>query len=165
MLKLVGVILALVAVAAPLAPEAQQKAPRIGVLLLQGSAGTTDDDFRRGLRELGYVEGQSISIEYRRAQGRLDRLRELAADLVRLKVDVIVMGGVAATRAAQQAITIIPIVMLAATDPLGAGLISSLARPGATSPARPCSLSWRPSASSFSRKPSPRLPEWRPSTI
>jgi ABC-type uncharacterized transport system substrate-binding protein len=115
--------------AAPLA-AAQQKTPRIGVLLLQGSAGTTDDDFRRGLRELGYVEGQNISIEYRRAQGRLDRLRELAADLVRLKVDVIVTGGVAATRAAQQATTIIPIVMSAATDPLGAGLISSLARPG-----------------------------------
>ena len=116
-------------IAAPLVVMAQlPKTPRIGLLSV-GSA-TTADDFRQGLRELGYVEGQNILIEYRWAQGRLDRLPELANDLVRLKVDVIVSAGVAATRAAKQATSTIPIVMSAATDPLGAGLISSLARPG-----------------------------------
>jgi ABC-type uncharacterized transport system substrate-binding protein len=114
---------------APLVVMAQlPKTPRIGLLSV-GSA-TTADDFRQGLRELGYVEGQNIVIEYRWAQGRLDRLPELANDLVRLKVDVIVSAGVAATRAAKQATSTISIVMSAATDPLGAGLISSLARPG-----------------------------------
>jgi len=84
---------------------------------------------RKALRDLGYVEGRNILIADRSAEGRLERLTDLAADLVRLKVDVIIAGGVAATRAAREATATIPIVMLA-TDPLGAGLVTSLARPG-----------------------------------
>lgn len=83
--------------AAPLATEAQQpaKVPRIGVLLSgsRSSTATRTDAFRQGLRELGYVEGQNIAIEYRYAEGKVDRLPPLAAELVRLNVDVIVAGG------------------------------------------------------------------------
>ncbi len=86
--------------------------------------------FRQGLRELGYVEGQSIAIEPRWAEGNYDRYPALAADLIRLKVDVIVTVGGAATQAAQQATRTIPIVMSVVIDPLGGGLVPSLARPG-----------------------------------
>ncbi len=129
-------VLALLAFGAvPLAVEAQQagKVPRIGVLQAGlPSSGTSPvaDAFLEGLRDLGYVEGRNVFIEHRWAEERLDRLPDLAADLVRVKVDVIVAGGIAATRAAKQATATIPIVMSAATDPLGAGLIASLARPG-----------------------------------
>jgi len=85
--------------------------------------------FRQGLRELGYIEGQNIDIVYRYTNGD-DQLPELAADLVRLKVDVIVTSSTAATRAAKNATTTIPIVMAAASDPVGTGLVVSLARPG-----------------------------------
>ena len=127
--------LALVLVAAPFAAEAQpaREVPRIGLLQVgspaDASATFPVEIFRNALRDLGYVEGQSIVIEYRWAEGRLDRLPSLAADLVRVKVDVIVTEGVAAVRAAKQATATIPIVM-SATDPVGAGLIASLARPG-----------------------------------
>src|SRR6266852_4193561 len=129
-------VLALLAFGAvPLAVQAQQagKVPRIGVLQAGlPSSGTSPvaDAFLEGLRDLGYVEGRNVFIEHRWAEERLDRLPDLAADLVRVKVDVIVAGGIAATRAAKQATATIPIVMSAATDPLGAGLIASLARPG-----------------------------------
>jgi putative ABC transport system substrate-binding protein len=87
--------------------------------------------FRQGLRELGYVEGQNLVIEYRYAEGRDDRLADLAAELVRLKVDVIVaVAGAAATRAVQHATRTIPIVMAGGIDPVGDGLVASLARPG-----------------------------------
>jgi putative ABC transport system substrate-binding protein len=86
--------------------------------------------FRQALRELGYVEGQNIVIEPRWAEGGYESLPALLADLVRLKVDVIVTLGGAATKAAQQATRTIPIVMTAVNDPLGSGLVSSLARPG-----------------------------------
>ncbi len=86
--------------------------------------------FRQGLRELGYVEGKNIVIEYRYAEGKLDRLRELAAELVRLKVDVIVTAGPAATRSAKEATVTIPIVMAFDYDPVGSGVVASLARPG-----------------------------------
>jgi putative ABC transport system substrate-binding protein len=86
--------------------------------------------FRQGLRELGWVEGQNIGINYRYAEGRLERLPGLAADLVRLKVDVIVATPAPSVAAARNATGTIPIVMIAAFDPVGQGLIASLARPG-----------------------------------
>jgi putative ABC transport system substrate-binding protein len=114
--------------------EAQQpaKAPRIGYL-----TGATPDGqsarieaFRQGLRELGYVEGKNIVIEYRYAEEKRDRLSALAAELVRLKVDVIVTGGGGITRAAKEASNTIPIVMAQDSDPVGNGFVASLARPG-----------------------------------
>jgi ABC-type uncharacterized transport system substrate-binding protein len=86
--------------------------------------------FRQGLRELGYVEGKNIVIEWRFAEGKADRLPGLAAELVRLKVDAIVTSGPAATRAAKQATVTIPIVTAQDPDPVGNGLVASLARPG-----------------------------------
>ena len=88
------------------------------------------ETFRQGLRELGYVEGQSVAIESRWAEGAYDRYPALAAELVRAKVDVIVTVGGAATRATKQATRSIPIVMTVVIDPLGGGLVPSLARPG-----------------------------------
>jgi putative tryptophan/tyrosine transport system substrate-binding protein len=112
----------------PLAARAQQqtKIPRIGII---------DDSprwnaFRHGLRDLGYLEGRDIAIEYRSAEGQPDRLAAAARDLASLSVDVIATSGSAATRAAQQATTTIPIVMIAIGDPLRAGFVPSLARPG-----------------------------------
>ena len=86
--------------------------------------------FREGLREHGYIEGQNIAVEYRYAEGKRERLKELAAELVRLKVDLIVTGGPIATHPASQATNTIPIVMAYETDPVGSGLVTSLARPG-----------------------------------
>ena len=86
--------------------------------------------FRQGLRELGYVEGKNIVIEWRFAEGKRERLAELAAELVRLKVDIIVTGGPTATRPAKEATVTIPIVMAQDTDPVGNGFVASLARPG-----------------------------------
>src|SRR6185295_18684095 len=86
--------------------------------------------FRLGLRDLGWVEGKNISIEYRYAEGRHDRLPDLAADLVRLKVDVIVTAATSDALAAQKATRAIPIVMVAAGDPVANGLVESLAQPG-----------------------------------
>ena len=86
--------------------------------------------FRQGLRELGYVEGKNVVIEWRFAEGKADRLRGLAAELVRLKVDVIVTSSPAATRAAKEATVTIPIVTAQDNDPVGNGLVASLARPG-----------------------------------
>jgi putative ABC transport system substrate-binding protein len=118
--------------AAPLAAEAQQpagKIPRIGLLSLGSPSSPFVEPFRQGLRELGYVEGRSISIEYRWAEGRDERLPGLAADLVRLEVDVIVASSQGAVAAAH-ATTTIPIVMPVITDPVRLGLVASLARPG-----------------------------------
>jgi len=86
--------------------------------------------FRQGLRELGYVEGKNIVIEWREANGNFDRFRELANELVRLKVDVIVSSGPAVTRVAREATSTIPIVMAQDTDPVGSGFVVSLAKPG-----------------------------------
>ena len=114
--------------------EAQQppKVPRIGYF-----TGATPDGqsarieaFRQGLRELGYVEGKNIVIEYRYAEGKLDRYPALAAELVRLKVDVIVTGGGGLTRAVKNATSTIPIVMAQDGDPVANGFVASLARPG-----------------------------------
>ena len=88
--------------------------------------------FRQGLREFGYIEGKNIVVEYRSAEGELDRLPELAAELVRLKVEVIVTSGPSVTRAVKETTTTIPIVMGFDTDPVGNGFVASLARPGGT---------------------------------
>src|SRR5215831_10580896 len=114
--------------------EAQQpkKIPRIGYLALSAPATTTfrADAFRQGLRQFGYAEGKDFVIEYRSGDGTLHRLNELAAELVRLKVDVIVTTGPTPTRAAKAATATIPIVMTQDGDPVAAGLIASQARPG-----------------------------------
>ena len=121
------------AAAWPLAARAQQAASisRIGILWPGASlpAPPRMESFRQGLRELGYVDGQNVLIEIRYAQGGLQQLPELAAELVRLKVDVIQASGDLAPRVAQQATTTIPIVAMS-DDILGAGLIASLSRPG-----------------------------------
>jgi putative ABC transport system substrate-binding protein len=127
---LVAVILLAVAVIA----EAQQpgKVPRVGFLSGQSlsTISTRTETFRQGLRELGYVEGKNIVIEWRYAEGKLDRLPALAAGLVRLKVDVIVTSGLGSTRPANEATNTIPIVMTQDPDPVGDGFVASLARPG-----------------------------------
>ncbi len=126
-----SVILGLLA--APLAVEAQQaKVPRIGVLVFTppGNPESFQALFRAGLRELGYVEGQNILVEYRWVEGKVERLTDLAAELVRLKVDVIVAAPTSAIQAAKSATSEIPIVMVAAGEPVGTGLVASLARPG-----------------------------------
>jgi putative ABC transport system substrate-binding protein len=135
--KIIGFALSAVLFALCFSVEAQQpagKVPRIGIL---GAAASTSafagriEAFRQGLRDLGYVEGKNISIKYRWAEGKLDRLPDLAAELVREKADVLVSaGGNSATRALKQATTLIPIVMTYGSDPVAAGFVSSLARPG-----------------------------------
>lgn len=111
--------------------EAQQpkNVPRIGYLGLI-EIPERDEAFRKGLRERGYVEGQNIHVEYRFAGGRVERLTELAAELVRLEVDLIVATGTPVTDAAKRATKTIPIVFAVVTDPVGSGFVASLARPG-----------------------------------
>ena len=121
-------------VAWPLAVRAQQsKLPRIGVLTAANPEPFWSE-FQAGLREHGYIEGRNIAFEFRSADGKLSLLRGLADELVRLKVDIIVTSQTPAAIAARQATTEIPIVMAPTGDPVGTGLISSLARPAATSP-------------------------------
>jgi putative tryptophan/tyrosine transport system substrate-binding protein len=114
--------------------EAQQpkKVPRIGYLgaTSRSTNPARIEAFRQGLSELGYVEGKNIVIEYRFAEGKLDRFPALASELVRLKVDVVLTGGPIATRSAKQATATIPIVMAYDDDPVGSGFVTSLARPG-----------------------------------
>ena len=114
--------------------EAQQptKIPRIGFLMTTSSSATLArfEAFRRGLRELGYVEGKSIVIEWRSADGNPERGRALAGELLRLKTDVIVTAGATSTRAAKAATTMIPIVMAQDPDPISSGFVASLAQPG-----------------------------------
>jgi putative ABC transport system substrate-binding protein len=122
-----------VLLAAPLAAEAQQpaKIPRIGYLT--GSLAASPhlpEAFRQGLRDLGYVESRNVVIEFRDAEGKLERLPALAAELVALKADVIVAGGTPVALAAKQATRTLPIVFAAAADPVTDGLVTSLARPG-----------------------------------
>jgi putative ABC transport system substrate-binding protein len=117
--------------AVPLFAWAQPvKVPRIGVLRAGAPPDPLLEAFRQGLRDLGYAEERNISIEYRWAEGRSERLPALAADLVRLKVDVIVASGDTAALAARRATTAIPIVMPVSNDPVTVGLVASLARPG-----------------------------------
>ena len=116
------------------AADAQQtgKIFRIGFLDTSTASGSAVlvEAFRQELRKLGWIEGKNITIEYRFAEQKPERLPELAADLVRLKVDLIVVTGTPAALAAKSATTTIPIVMANAGDPVGAGLVASLARPG-----------------------------------
>ena len=120
--------------ALPFASHAQQagKIFRIGFLdnsTSSGSAGFSDA-FRQELSKLGWIEGKNFTIEYRFAEQKNERLPELAAELVRLKVDLIVVSGGPAALAAKGATTTIPIVMVNLSDPVGQGLVASLARPG-----------------------------------
>src|SRR5215469_14764900 len=114
----------------PLAARAQQakKIPRIGVLWPNPPA--TFDFLRKGLKDFGYVEGQNVALEFRWAEGALDTLPEMAAELVRLQVDVIVTLAPQATLAAKRATQTIPIVFVAMGDPVASGVVASLARPG-----------------------------------
>jgi putative tryptophan/tyrosine transport system substrate-binding protein len=121
--------------AAPCSAEAQQaaaKVPRIGFLALNPGANPhLREAFLQGLRDLGYVEGRNVVIEYRSAEGKLERLPALAAELLALKVDVIVTGGGTPTAlAAKEATRTLPIVFTSATDPVTDGLVTSLAHPG-----------------------------------
>ena len=115
---------AVLAVAGIVGAQQQKKIPRIGRLTFVSATADSarGEPFRQGLRDLGYVEGKNIIIEWRFADGKLDRLPALAAELVRLKVDVIVTGGATVTRAAKEATTTIPIVFLQDPDPVGTGL-------------------------------------------
>ena len=122
--------------AAAFTADAQQpkKVPRIGFLATVSPSTISDrvDAFRQGLRELGYVEGKNIMIEWRYAEGKADRLPGLAAELVRLTVDLIVSAAPIPTRSAKQVTSTIPIVMAFDDDPVGSGFVASLARPGGT---------------------------------
>jgi hypothetical protein len=151
---------------------AQQPAgniPRIGFLgVSTATAWTTRvDAFRAGLRDMGYVEGKNIAIEFRFAEGQYDRLPGLAAELVRLKVDVIVThSGPGALAAKQATDDPIPVVMTNVSDALGAGVVASLRAPAATSPATRSSFpSSRQNVSSCSRMPSRACAVWRSSQI
>jgi putative tryptophan/tyrosine transport system substrate-binding protein len=114
--------------------DAQQtvKVARIGFLDASTASGSAVlvDAFRQGLSKLGWIEGKNITIEYRFSEQTLERLPELAADLVRLKVDLIVVGGGPSALAAKKATTTIPIVVASAADPVAMGLVASLAQPG-----------------------------------
>jgi putative ABC transport system substrate-binding protein len=114
------------------AQEPARKIPRIGYLAGATLSALTarTEAFRQGLRDLGYVEGKNITIEWRSAEGQLDRLPGLAAELVHLKVDIIVSGGADVTRVVKEATVTIPIVMTQDRDPVGSGFVASLARPG-----------------------------------
>ena len=113
--------------------QAPAKVPRIGYLSPSGdpyTPGTHVEAFRQGLRDLGYVEGKNILVEYRYQEGKPDRRDNLVTELVQLKVDVLVLGSLPAIRAAKQATKTIPIVMVTTQDPVATGLVDSLARPG-----------------------------------
>jgi putative tryptophan/tyrosine transport system substrate-binding protein len=137
-MRLIGlvVVVALSLLLAPPSAAAQQptQIPRIGLLSILSASARSNADrvgaFRAGLRELGYVEGQNIVIEYRYADGKYDRLPGLAAELVSLKMNIIVAVGLPAIVAAEQATGTIPIVMATSLDPVAVGLTGSLARPG-----------------------------------
>jgi putative ABC transport system substrate-binding protein len=120
--------------AGPFVVDAQQPTTARRIALLMGSSESFVAPFivifRQALRALGYVDGGNIAIEYRYADGNYDRLPVLAAELVRLKFDVVVTEGTPPTRAAKQATTTIPIVMTVTGDPVAAGLVTNLARPG-----------------------------------
>ena len=129
-----SILIAAMLLAVSVIADAQQpkKIPRIGLLgvISASAAEGRIEAFRQGLRDLGYVEGKDIVIEYRNAEGKLERLPALASELVRLKVDVIVTRGPPPTRSAKEATSTIPIVMGSDIDPVGNGFVASLARPG-----------------------------------
>src|SRR5262245_48278799 len=116
----------------PAGAQQRKKVPRIGFLGAASASGYAPqlEAFRRGLRDLGYVEGKNIIVEYRWAEGRYDRLHNLADELVRRTPDLLLTHGTAGTRAAKQATTTIPIVMAVSGDAVATGLVASLAHPG-----------------------------------
>ena len=123
----------LFAIGVPADAQQPAKIPRIGFVTPIGdpnAPGPQVEAFRQGLRDLGYIEGKNIVVEYRYTEGMGDRNPSLVAELVKLKVDVLVAGGLGATRAAKQATKTIPIVIVSQDDPVAAGYIESLARPG-----------------------------------
>src|SRR5215470_8707039 len=132
--NIIGFALSAIFLALSMCAEAQQtgKVFRIGFLDASNASGMAVlvDTFRKELSKLGWNEGKNITIEYRFAEQKLERVPELAADLVRLKVDLIVVSGTPQTLAAKKATTTIPIVMANVGDPVGSDLVSSLARPG-----------------------------------
>jgi putative tryptophan/tyrosine transport system substrate-binding protein len=130
--RIIILVVSLITASFHIAGAQQRKIPVIGYLS-GGSASAAAprvDAFRQGLRELGYTDGQNIGVEYRYADGNLDRMPDLAAELIRLKVDVIVSGTEQGTRAVQQATKSTPIVLTASGDPVASGFAASLARPG-----------------------------------
>jgi len=134
MKNVVFLFLIIAAVGAGIVAEAQQakKVPRIG-FIASGTPSTSApyrDAFQQGLRGLGYVEGKNIVVEYRFAEGKLDRIPDLTTELVGLKVDAIVVVSSSSARAAKKVTTTVPIVMTSSGNPFGGGLIASLARPG-----------------------------------
>src|SRR5712692_2596044 len=133
-LNIVGLLVPFVfsMIAAPLAVKAQPptKIPRVGILRHDAPPSRLVEDFRQGMHELGYVEGQNLVLEIRWAEGKLERLSTLAVELVRLPVDVIVAFGPPGVRAAKAATSTIPIVMGRMDDAEVHGFVSSLARPG-----------------------------------
>src|SRR3954452_16497999 len=132
--KIAGFVIGAVLLAFGFPAHAQpvKKIPRIGYLTVSALSSNADrvEAFRQGLRDLGYVEGKSIIIEWRSAEGKVERQGVLATELVTLKVDVIVTSGATMTRSAKEATSKIPIVMTQDTDPVAAGFVVSLARPG-----------------------------------
>ena len=126
------VVLIAVALCTPAEAQQPKKVPRIGVLVAGSNFHTSpsDEAFLQGLRELGYIEGQNIGIVYRFAEGKVERFADLAAELVHLKVEIIVAAGTPAVLAARQATRTIPIVMASTGDPVASGLVVSLAHPG-----------------------------------
>jgi putative tryptophan/tyrosine transport system substrate-binding protein len=130
-MRLIGlaVVLAVSFILAPLVGEPQPtgKVARVG-WLNTASPGSLDEAFRSGIRQLGYVEGQNIAIEWRWVEGRFDRLPSVAADLANRNVDIIVAGGTPAALVARKTTVTIPIVMVVAADPIAAGLVTSLGR-------------------------------------
>ena len=130
-----GLVLSALLFALCVPVEAQQpkKLPRIGYLVTAGDPGNPDSHdkaFRERLRDLGYIEGKNILIEYRYLEGKRDRIPSLVAELVQLKVDVLVASTPPAIRAAKQATKTIPIVIVTTNDPVATGIVDSLARPG-----------------------------------
>lgn len=131
-ITILAIAFAMLAFAQPVYAQHPKKIPRIGIL----TAGSPSSDaawieaFRQGLRELGYVEGHSIVIEYRYGEGKTAQYPALVTELVQLKVELIVVGGATATRAAKKVTTLIPLVMANVTDPVALGFVASLARPG-----------------------------------
>ena len=131
LIRIVCLLLAVLIVSVADAQE-PKKIPRIGLLLGASTAAAAPwmDAFRQGLRELGYVEGKNVALEIRAGEAKPDRLSAMAAELVRLKVDIIVAGGSAAVHAVKEATSTIPIVMRYDADPVRRGVVDSLARPG-----------------------------------
>jgi putative tryptophan/tyrosine transport system substrate-binding protein len=125
-------LLFVLALSSPAEAQQPKKVPRIGLLTTGSSSSFANslEVFSQGLRNLGYIEGQNIVIESRYSEGKLERLPDLAAELVRLKVDVIMAASTPGVLAAKNATSTIPLIFVSVADPIGSNLVKSLARPG-----------------------------------